>query len=188
MVPGFWAAKTVLLGRFVQGLGVGGKTLCNSWIATAIPLKEQKTVFTILSIISIAGRAIGPLVNILVADIGTTIRITSTFSIDLNPLNSVGLIVAGNELVLWMIVAIFVKDPPPREKVLPSVNPNTSEASTTATAPPPEAGLYDILKALTHFKIWFTLVQMFVICANYSLYVVAIAPVSANMLNWTRDF
>ena len=87
-----------------------------------------------------------------------------------------------------MIVAIFVKDPPPREKVLPSVNPNTSEASTTATAPPPEAGLYDIFKALTHFKIWFTLVQMFVICANYSLYVVAIAPVSANMLNWTRDF
>ena len=183
MVPGYWAGKVVLLGRFVQGLGVGGKTLCNSWIATAIPIEEQKTVFTILSIVAIAGRAIGPLANILVAEINTTIEITPTFSIHLNPLNSVGLLVACNEALLWLIIAIFVKDPPPREQVLPSLNPNPTEGSSTG--PPPEAGLSDILKALSNFRVWFTLLQMFVICANYSLYVVAIAPVSANMLNWT---
>mmetsp|Transcript_27690 Transcript_27690/g.39633 ORF Transcript_27690/g.39633 Transcript_27690/m.39633 type:complete len:492 (-) Transcript_27690:102-1577(-) len=180
MVPGFWAAKAVLVGRLVQGLGIGGKTLVNSWIATAIPLEKQKTIFTILAIVGIAGRAIGPLFNILVAEIDTTIAITSTFSVNLNPLNSVGLLVACNEVLLWLIVAIFVKDPPPREKVLTSVNPEEP-----STGPPPEAGLYDILKSLTNFKIWFTFMQMFVFSANYCLYTVAIAPVSANMLNWT---
>lgn len=173
----------VLLGRFVQGLGVGGKTLCDSWIATAIPLEKQKTIFTIKSIIAIAGIAIGPLVNIMVAEINMTIEITTTFSIHLNPLNSVGLLVACNEVLLWVIVATFVKDPPPpMEKMLMSAN---LEAPTTVPPPEQQAELHDILKALTNFKIWFTLTQMFVISANYCLYVVAIAPVAANMLNWT---
>lgn len=33
MLPkGFWGVHAIFLGRFIQGMGVAGKTLCKSWI------------------------------------------------------------------------------------------------------------------------------------------------------------
>mmetsp|Transcript_19184 Transcript_19184/g.31432 ORF Transcript_19184/g.31432 Transcript_19184/m.31432 type:complete len:547 (-) Transcript_19184:92-1732(-) len=177
ILPSGWGVNAILFGRFVQGMGGAGKTLTRSWIATAVPLENQKTVFSILAIVGIAGQAIGPLMNTLVAEIDLSVPITPSYSIHINPYNSVGLLVALNEVLLWIIVALFVKDPPPRKE--------KSLASATEAEPVSEAGLYDILNAMTHFDIFFPLIQRFVIVSNFALFGISIAPVAANMLHWS---
>jgi MFS family permease len=174
---GFWTVNGILLGRFIQGMGAGGKMLCNSWIAKAIPLEDQKMVITLLTMVSMGGMALGPPLNILVAEIYTSIPITSTYSIEVNPYNSIGLLLALNEVLLWIIFALFLKDPPSRKE--------ESLASATNTEPVAEADLKDILRALTRFEIYFPIVQQFVLTANFMLTIVALAPVGANMLGWT---
>mmetsp|Transcript_3916 Transcript_3916/g.8316 ORF Transcript_3916/g.8316 Transcript_3916/m.8316 type:complete len:550 (+) Transcript_3916:98-1747(+) len=175
---GFWGVNAILVGRFVQGMGAAGKTLAKSWIATAIPYEQQKTVFAALSMISIVGQAIGPLMNTLVAEIHMEVPITSSYSISLNPYNSVGLLVAFNEVLLWVIIALLLQDPPPKKE-------KSLSSATGEDEPATEAGMYDILNAMTHFDIFFPLVQRFVTIANFVLYGVAVSPVAAHMLNWS---
>ena len=179
ILPSGWGINAILFGRFVQGMGGAGKTLTRSWIATAVPLEQQKTIFSVLAIVGIAGQAIGPLMNTLVAEIDFSVPITPTYSININSYNAVGLLVALNEVLLWIIVALFVKDPPPRKKEKALASATEAEAAVS------EAGLYDILNAMTHFDIFFPLIQRFVIVANFTLYGVVIAPVGASMLNWS---
>ena len=102
---GIWAVSAILVGRFITGMGGAGKTLTRSWIATAIPLETQKKVLTITTMVGIMGQALGPLMNILVAEINTSVAITTNYSISINPYNSIGLLVALNEVLLWVIVA-----------------------------------------------------------------------------------
>ncbi|KAL7432374.1 hypothetical protein ACHAXM_003066 [Skeletonema potamos] len=174
---GFWAVNAILLGRFITGMGGGGKTLCKSWIATAIPFEKQKSVYTILNMVGIVGQTVGPLMNTLVAEINTSIPITSTYSIQINPYNSIGLLVALNEVLLMVIFALFLKEPPSqKEKAL---------ASSTDATKAAEAGLRDILNALSNFDICFPLIQRFVAMACMAMSGVAMAPVAANMLGWT---
>jgi len=61
-------------------------------------------------------------------------------------------------------------------------------ASSATNAEPvieAEADLKDILKALTHFDIFFPVIQQFVNTANFMLTFVALTPVGANLLHWT---
>lgn len=118
------------------------------------------------------GQLVGPPLNILVQEINTSVAITPSFNIPINPLNSIGLLLALNEVLLWLIVIFFLKDPPSQKEKSPeSVS---SEASTK-----------DILKALTHFDISFPVIQQFVVLANFQMYMVSMAPVAESMLNWT---
>ena len=159
----------------VTGMGAAGKSLIQSWIATAIPLEDQKTIITLSTIVGTAGQLVGPPLNILVQEIKASVAITPSFNIPINPLNSIGLLLALNELLLWLIVIFFLKDPPSqKEKSLTSTESASSEASTK-----------DILKALTHFDIYFPVIQQFVVSANFQMYMVSMAPVAESMLNWT---
>eukprot|EP00984_Skeletonema_dohrnii_P036901 scaffold38403_cov216-Skeletonema_dohrnii-CCMP3373.AAC.1 len=128
--------------------------------------------------ISIVGQAIGPLMNTLVSEIHMEVPITSSYSIPLNPYNSVGLLVAFNEVLLWVIIALFLQDPPPKKE-------KSLSSATGEDEPATEAGMYDILNAMTHFDIFFPLIQRFVTCMNFVLYGVVVSPVAANMLNWS---
>ncbi len=84
---------------------------------------------------------------------------------------------AFNEVILWVIVALFVIDPPSRkEKRL---------SSAAKAEPATEAGLNEILTAMTHFDIFFPLIQKFVTVINFCLFGINIAPVAASMLDWT---
>jgi len=176
MPEGTWAVYGILAGRFIQGMGVAGKTLLQSWIATAIPLDQQTKVITIFAMAQSLGQFVGPPLNMLVAEINTSVAITSSFSIPINPYNSIGLLVALNEVLIWAMFALFLKDPPSRKE-----EPSSASNAEPAT----QAGLKDILKALTHFDIAFPLVQNFVIMSNFTLFIVGLAPVADTMLGWT---
>jgi len=176
MPAGRWAVYGILAGRLITGAGAAGKTLLQSWIATAIPQEQHTTVFTIFSMVGSFGQFVGPTLNRLVAEIDTSVAITSSFSIPINPYNSIGLFVALNEVLVWAMFALFLKDPPSRKE---------EPLSTSNVESAPQVGLKDNLKALAHFDIAFPLVQNFLIMFNFSLFMVALAPVAETMLGWT---
>ena len=172
---GTWAVNAILVGRFVQGMGAAGKTLLSSWIATAIPFEEQKTIITIHTMVGMAGTFIGPALNTLVAEIDTSITILGTY-IPINPYNSIGLLVAANEAILWVVTILLLTDPPPQQK------PLTAASNDESTTKEEEQHL---LKALTYFDIVFPVIQQFVLVFNFILLGVAMSPVAADLLGWT---
>ena len=174
---GFWAINAILVGRFIQGLGGAGKGLVMSWVNTAVPLEKQKSIVSFMMVVGILGQTAGPVLNTLVAEIDISIAITSNFSIPLNPLNSIGLLIALGEALFWLMAVIYIKDPPPRKI--------STLASTDSTESVAEGGLGDVLKGLVHFDIAFPLIQNFLAMFAYSLYMVAESPVAADMLGWT---
>jgi MFS family permease len=83
--------------------------------------EEQTKTNTILSMMRIIGMATGPAVNLLLSQVHTTISIGgTTFNVD--PLNSVGLLLAlGNTFVLTIVI-LFLEEPPPKEeKKIPEI-------------------------------------------------------------------
>lgn len=177
--PSRWAVNAIVAGRFIAGMGAAGKGLIMSWITTAVPLEKQKAVISsFISVVAILGQTAGPVLNTLVSEIDTSIAITSNFSIPLNPLNSIGLLTAVREALFWLIAVLCITDPPPRKiDALASNNDSTESVA--------KSGLGDILKAMMHFDVAFPLIQNFMASFTYSLYMVAMAPVAADMLNWT---
>ena len=175
---GFWAVNAIIFGRFIQGMGAAGKSLIQCWIATAVPHDDMKTALTVQSMAGNVGTFAGPVLNILVAEINTSVAITSNYSIEINPYNSIGLFVLLNEVLIWMIFALFLKDPP-RSQNNKSLTTSDSEAASS------KAGWKDIVKAMTHFDVSFPLVQQFLMYAMFQLWMTAQSPVAANMLGWT---
>ena len=106
-------------------------------------------------------RLLGPVANLLVAEINTSISIGSLV-IPVNPYNSVGLIVAVGEVILWLTMLCFLKEPPAKEK-------STLKGSNAEQTGQDKTGLGVILKALTHFDIWFPLAQGLAIIFGFQL-------------------
>ena len=104
---------------------------------------------------------LGPVANLLVAEINTSISIGSLV-IPVNPYNSVGLIVAVGEVILWLTMLLFLEEPPAKEKS-PLTGSNAEQTGQDKT------GLGVILKALTHFDIWFPLAQGLAIIFGFQL-------------------
>ena len=80
---------------------------------------------------------------------------------------------ALNEVLLWVVVVLFLKDPPP------------PKGKTFASEPATEATLQDIAKALMNFDILFPVIQQFVMSANYTLFGISLLPLASHMLGWT---
>lgn len=155
--PGAWAVNAILLGRFITGLGAAGKTLAYSYVATAIPRDQQRMTLTILSMTRSVGMLLGPLLNLFVVSIDTSISIFN-YTIPLNPRNSPGLVLAAGELFLLVMTTLFLQEPKlKREK------PLTDDKEHTKTC------LRDILTAVTHFDLVFPAFIMFVLISNWSL-------------------
>merc|ERR1719375_24663 len=61
MPKGIIAVSTILIGRFVTGMGAASRTLAYSYVATAIPRDNQRTTLTIMSMSRSFGMLLGPL-------------------------------------------------------------------------------------------------------------------------------
>ena len=171
---GAWAVYTILLGRFITGLGAAGRTLAYSYVATAIPRDEQRLSLTILSMTRSFGMLLGPLLNLFVVKIDSSISIFN-YTIPLNSRNSVGLILVAGELFLFMVTQLFLQEPPPKkEKPLTVDNESANDV-----------GWKNILAAITHFDLLFPTFIMFTLVSNFRLYQVALPPVAADMFGWS---
>jgi len=176
MPKGFWAMSALMVSRFIGGMGGAGKTLAYSYVATVVPQENQKFVLTWLSSTRTFGQLLGPVANFLVAEIDTSISIGS-FVIPVNPYNSVGLIMVLAELILWLAMFLLLKEPPIKEK-------STLLDPTAAQPGQDKSGLGVVLKALTHFDIWFPLAQTLTIMFGFQLAMLGLAPITSHMFEW----
>mmetsp|Transcript_39941 Transcript_39941/g.71986 ORF Transcript_39941/g.71986 Transcript_39941/m.71986 type:complete len:537 (-) Transcript_39941:90-1700(-) len=173
LVPkGNLAVGAIFLGRLITGMGASGRTLAYSWVATAIPREEQRTTLTIMSLTKCFGMILGPLVNLLVLKVDTALVISSKFDIviPINQNNSVGLIVALGEGIIFIATFLFLKDPPTKGGMI--------------NEKPAKAGLMEIWEAITHFDLFSCLLATFVAMFNFTFYSVAIPPVASHAFGW----
>mmetsp|Transcript_3626 Transcript_3626/g.6809 ORF Transcript_3626/g.6809 Transcript_3626/m.6809 type:complete len:393 (+) Transcript_3626:307-1485(+) len=164
---GIWAVSAIFMGRLITGMGAAGHTLAYSWIATAIPRDGQRMVLTILSLTRTGGMVIGPFVNFMVAKVDTVWEIFG-FAIPVNENNSVGLVVALGEVILFTATFLFLKNPPPKQSV-------------TSTAEPADANVWE---AITHFELLISMTNFFFVNFNLTFYAAAIPPVAFHAFGW----
>ena len=87
----------------------------SSWYLPCNAQTNKENLKFVLTILSLTQTSLGPVANLLVAEINTSISIGSLV-IPVNPYNSVGLIVAVGEVILWLTMLLFLREPPAKEK------------------------------------------------------------------------
>jgi MFS family permease len=144
-------------GRLLSGLGGANQALGYAYLAETVKQEDQTRTNSLLAVMRILGMAMGPAVNLLLDKIDTTWTIGShSFAID--PLNSVGLLLAfGNALVLT-IVMVFLDEPTEKEL-----------KHTHATVSGPSAAKRDIWKALWCIEILLPLLTLLVVNSSFQL-------------------
>jgi MFS family permease len=113
--PGFVAIGMILTGRFLGGMGAANQTLGFTYVAQVIDRRIMTQASAMLSMTRIAGLAIAPALNIFLDMIDTTIYIGS-FSLQLTPLNSVGLFLFLGNLSSLAFIYYTLEEPPPMKK------------------------------------------------------------------------
>ena len=189
------AVATILLGRFITGMGAASRTLAYSYVATAIPRDQQRTILTMMSMTRSFGMMLGPLMNLLVSKVDTSLVLYKDITITVNQNNSVGLIIASGEIFLCTIMFLFLKDPQQlktqeKEEVIGTTTKRRSLLISSSSMSkdneqqkqqqqqdqnqnqekPAEAGFRDILElSVRCFDLFLPLVTMFVFMFNFSL-------------------
>ena len=142
----------IFMGRLITGMGVAGRTLAYSYVATAVPRDQQRTTLTIMSMTRTFGMLLGPLLNLLVAEVDSELNLLG-WRVPVNPNNAPGLIVAASEVALLVATYFFLVDPPS----------GSGKSGTRSSGPPVKAGLGDIWNAATHFDLALPMANMFVV-------------------------
>lgn len=169
------AVAMILVGRLFSGLGGANQALGFAYLALAVPHDQQTRTSTILSMTRIMGMALGPAVNLFLSKIDTTITIAG-FSMAIDSLNSVGLLLAGGNLFVMICVILFLEEPPPKEKKLPEA------LMGMGAAPTPQKN--SMWKAFLNIEIWLPIFILLVVNSSFQLVETAFPPAAADGLKW----
>ena len=151
------AVIIILISRLLGGIGAASGTLGFSYLAKTVPHEEQTQVNSLLSMMRIIGLASGPGINVFLARIDTT-----WFSLHIDPLNSVGLILMGSNLIA-MSVIYFLLDEPAMDQ---SVHSNASVTNNSH-----EIGFWKSARSLFRAEILIPMFAIFSFNAAFQLYV-----------------
>lgn len=119
----------------------------------------------------------GPLLNLFVSKVDTSVRIKDGLVLVVNQNNSVGLIVGAGEILLLIAMMLFLKDPPPQHKTVPRLSSGEEPQVK-------KASFQEIWEAVSCFDLFLPMCTMFVFMFNFSFYTVAIPPVGNHALGW----
>jgi MFS family permease len=150
----------LLVGRLLAGMGAANNALGYSYIATVLPPDKQTTINVFLSMTRILGMTLGPFVNLFLGEIDTVIHIGNSFTIPLDPYNSVGLFVALGQLLVLIIALLFFNEPLAKEEE----NKNSIVSAATA-----KAGMKELWEAVSRVEIVVPLIIIFVVNCNFQL-------------------
>jgi MFS family permease len=157
------AVAMILVGRLFSGLGGANQALGFAYIALVVPHDQQTRTSTILSMTRIMGMALGPAVNLFLSKIHTTVTMFG-FTMVIDSLNSVGLLLAGGNLFVMMCVILFLEEPIPKEKKLP-------EALMGMGASHAAGHKKSIWRAFLNIEIWLPILILLVVNSSFQLYV-----------------
>jgi Major Facilitator Superfamily len=147
------AVYCLLVGRLFAGMGAANNTLGYSFVATAVPHDKQTTINIVLSLARIFGMTMAPFINLLFRGIDTELHV-GQLVIPMNPYNSVGLFVAGGNLLVLLTTLIVMKEPPEQKK-----------ASLSDRGEKP--GMKEVWKAVVSLKVMLPLLIILVVNSNY---------------------
>jgi MFS family permease len=116
------AIGLIFLGRLLGGVGSANATLGFSYVAQVIPRAHLTRSSAVLSMVRVLGMAVAPGLNIFMAKVEGHIPLTPNFSIELTPLNTVGLFLFIANSISFVIIYVMLKEPPEATKPPASVD------------------------------------------------------------------
>lgn len=152
------AVLLILASRLLGGIGAASGTLGFAYLAKVVPHEEQTQVNSLLSMMRIIGLASGPGINVFLARIDTT-----WFALHIGPLNSVGLILMGSN-ILAMSVIYFLLDEPGMDNSV-----QLSDLSVTSDSD--KIGFWKSVRSLIRVEILVPMFAIFSFNAAFQLYV-----------------
>lgn len=110
------AIALILAGRIMGGVGAANIALGYAYLATVIPPEEQTQAYSILNMTRVIGMAAGPGFNLILNYINATLQM-GTKTLQLDPINSVGLFLFLANVFSFLFVYRFLVEPEPRDKL-----------------------------------------------------------------------
>ena len=148
------ALGLVFCGRLLSGLGGANQALGYAYIASVVPQDQQTKTNTVLAMTRIIGMAIGPAVNIFLGTIDTNMSFGDS-NLPVDPLNSVGLLLACGNLFVLLVVLFLLEEPPEIPKKAPVTGAPTYDT--------------DIMKSVFSIEIILPLLILFVVNSSFQL-------------------
>jgi Na+/melibiose symporter-like transporter len=206
---GLWL---LLLGRCLGGIGSANSTLGFTYIAKVVPENDMTQANAFLSMMRVIGMTLAPASFAILARIPpTTIslgKILGSFQID--SLNSVGLLLAACNALEWIVLYMFLQEPPvERVKAIQAArhmnsqsfrhnNGNTSmrgsgigglhhQASDETTKKKTTTDwrkTWEFVKACFCFEILLFVFGILCLNSNFQLLETSLAPASNDALGW----
>eukprot|EP00980_Cylindrotheca_fusiformis_P011140 scaffold2557_cov121-Cylindrotheca_fusiformis.AAC.23 len=164
------AVGMIFAGRLLGGLGAANHALELAYIASVVPHEMQTRTSTLLKMLHIVGMAIGPGINYLLDKVDSTI-----LGVPLDPLNSVGLLLAVLNLLALLLVYFFLSEPPEKEaqKTLEEVHSSTPALSKSVP-----------WRACLSIDVWLPCVILFSANSAFQLVETALPAAAADGLGW----
>lgn len=165
----------VLVSRLLGGVGAASSALGYAYLARVVPNKDQTKTSSLLSMMRIVGMSAGPGVNIFLAGINGELM-----GFQLDPLNAVGLVLFGSN-VLAMLSIVFLLDEPPEET---SSLHKKKSSHFSDDGLEEEVGLKAWCKSCLCAEIAVPILSTFALNANFQLIETGFAPVASHVLGW----
>jgi MFS family permease len=165
------AILVIFFGRLLGGIGAANNTLGFTYIAQVIPKENLTQASAVLSMTRIVGMVIAPGLNVFLAWIDKDIYLGS-FSLKLDPLNSVGLCIMFGNVAAFFIVYFLLEEPQestrPRRASIDSVDGRS----------------WKFWKNIFTMDIMVPMLSIFCMNANFQLLETSMAPAASDALGW----
>lgn len=165
--PSKVAVPLIGLGRFLGGVGAANSTLGFTYIAQVVPQNQMTKANAALSMVRVLGMATAPALNFFVEDISGSI-----FGFKITPLNSIGLILMGANLLSFGVMYSMLEEPPESSK--PASN-RVDEADGRS---------WNFWKAMFSIEILVPVISILGMNANFQLLETGLAPAGSDALGW----
>lgn len=153
------AIRLILAGRILGGFGAANSALGFAYLASVVQPDEQTGVNSLLSMTRIIGMAAAPGFNVLLKDIDSTVNFGGRV-VQLDAQNSVGLFLAGANLVGFLAIFFLLQEP--GRKI--HVSMHGEEPGDYI-----EGGKLDFIKSIFAIEIMLPVFTIFVVNSNFQL-------------------
>ena len=176
------AIAMVFVGRLLSGLGAGNQALGYAYTASVASQETQTRTSAMLSMAKILGMTLGPGVNYFLGKVDSNL-----FGVPVNPLNSVGLLLAALNLIAAVVVFLMLPEPTSSS----SSSNNNDKASIAAKLKTAAGDLSSERPSFIQYwdlylRIELLLPMFLIFAANsaFQLVETALAPAADHGLGW----
>jgi len=170
------AVDIMLVGRLLGGVGGASSALGFAFSAKVVDHADQTKVNSLLSMVRILGMASGPVVNVFLSKINM-----NWGHFHLGPLNSVGLVLFGSN-ILGVIIIFFLLEEP--DVTTSASHHSTHEAKIASPEVSSKNGLFAAVRPALCLEVVTPILSTLWLNANFQLIETGFAPAASHALGW----